>query len=113
MLNNFFNDIWNLEFTSWAGIIVYWIPMLICMVLYSIEIFNQYLNDKVRRADYAKDEKTRSHYTPRLTIGTVLRDTLITITPVANIFGSVSFTFDILKLFDKFLNIPIVPELKK
>lgn len=93
-----FNSIW--------GFLTYWLPMLICMLGYTIKT--------IRDIKCDREERYKKYYTPT-TVGDIVARMLATICPVVNLVCAV---FDlggpILKeigdFLSKFLDIPLVPK---
>lgn len=97
--------------TGWLGLLLYWLPLAVCLIGYVVRTWRNYQKDiKARAAD--------SIYTPTDTIGTLIGRALVSVVPVANLWASV---FDLgPKIFGRFFkwigNVfdqPLVPRIKK
>lgn len=73
-------------FTTWMGIIMFWIPVIVCALYY--------LGDNVRK--YRIDVEARSapstFYRPELTVGRILGTFLLCVIPGINLFMTVFHT---------------------
>ncbi len=109
MIDSILNFIFPFQWTSWPGILLYWIPLVICLIGYSIKTIKQYLKDKKVR------ETPGTYYIPSLTIGTVLARILATVLPTINLIAAI---FDIVPklssqlflLVDDLFCYPLVPD---
>jgi len=115
----------NFQLNSFLGISLYWFPVFVCAVGYTLRTIQNYLKDKYKRewGNIRKDRDHWSHlastvYQPTDTIGTLIGRALVTIIPVANIWAA---AFDISpKFFSKFFQFlgdlfdqPLVPDSNK
>lgn len=102
-------------FNSWIGIIIYWVPMAICAIGYTLRTFANCGKELQERKAYARGDI--SCYEPEETVGVILGRMITCFIPIANL-GVAVFDFGAtyLELFVKFLdrtfNQPIVPKLK-
>lgn len=91
----------SFEFTSSIALLVYWIPLAFCSVVYLIRGVETYRGDLK-----ARESKL---YTPTLTIGSIIWHAVLAITPCVNLFALV---FDCLasvfRALGKFLSVPLV-----
>jgi hypothetical protein len=124
--------------TGWLGMLLYWLPLSICFVGYTLRTMENFQKDVLERDRYIKSEKLReelssddfndyirknrdeyvSYYHPTDKIGTLIGRALVSITPVANIWAGM---FDVaprlfhrlIERIEKIFNAPLVPEIKK
>ena len=111
--------------TGWFGFLLYWIPMAVCVVGYTIRTFENYQKDIEERGKYiryldiknnAKDIEriTTVYYSPTDTIGSLIGRALVSVTPFANAWAAI---FDvspkmfcrILSYIEELFNQPLVP----
>lgn len=110
MIDTFLDTILGFDFTSLMGVLLYWVPLSICVFGYTLRNAADYMNDKASR-----DSEESSYYTPSLTIGTIVGRGLAATIPVVNMWAAL---FDVSpKLFSRFftmlsemLNAPLVPD---
>lgn len=114
--------------TGWFGFLLYWIPMAVCVVGYTIRTFENYQKDIEARAKYIrylalKSKKevdnriTQVFYSPTDKIGTLLGRALVSIVPFANAWAAI---FDIspklfcrlISMIEKIFDQPLVPRPK-
>ncbi len=99
-------------FNSIFGICLYWLPMVICIVGYTIRTARNIQKDKRERIQHEKNEI--GYYSPTDTIGDLIGRSLVSIIPIANLWSAL---FDISPmLFDRLFkwvsctfNQPLVP----
>lgn len=89
--------------TPWIALLLYGLPLVLCVIGYIGRTFRDYRRD-VRNRD-TWDEQVRtgksadSYYFPELTIGTIIGRALVAILPVGNLIAAI---FDVApKLFDR------------
>lgn len=113
----------NFQFNSLLGICLYWIPLVFCMVFYTVRTAAGYMADKAgREKDDAEREKevdspyrSTYHYYPKETIGRIIGRALVSVMPIANIWAAL---FDLSpKVFGRFFELvgqifdqPLVPK---
>ena len=98
-------------FNSIFGILLYWVPMSLCIVGYTIRTFRNYREDLNKR-------KTEQFYTPTDTIGSLIGRWIVTILPILNLWASL---FDVapelfgnlFKRIEIIFNQPLVPPKKE
>lgn len=99
------NWIKSYEFNSLIGLITYWFPLAICVIVYSIGTLRDY------RGDIESSKK--DYYNPSLTVGTIVCRILASIIPVFNIFAMV---FDcmasVFRWIGEVFDFPLVPKRK-
>lgn len=104
------------SFTSYMGMLLYWLPLLICSYGYILRTWVNYQDDIKQREKSGREDGV--YYFPTDTVGTVLGRTVISIIPVLNLCACVfdvapglfsSFFRYISNMFDK----PLVPPNKK
>lgn len=115
--------------TGWMGMLLYWLPLSICVVGYTIRTFENYQKDVAERDKYTRyldlkamksedgrtvDARATCYYSPTDTIGTLIGRALISLLPVGNLWAAM---FDVSpRLFKKFFDfiekvfdMPLVP----
>ncbi len=112
----------------WFALFLYWLPLSICMVGYTLRTFENYHKDVTARREYlaakealsrmSDDERSRKtnflHYSPTDTIGTLIGRALVTIVPIANMWAAI---FDVsprlfcrvIEHIEAIFNQPLVP----
>lgn len=108
------HDLWTSPFLQ---VLLYYVPLLLCVYGYAIRTWRNYQKDVQARelAEAIDDVTRRPHYYPTDTIGTIIGRGLVTVIPVANLFAA---TFDVgPKVFSSFfgwirdvVDQPIVPK---
>lgn len=96
--------------TDFSIILVYWVPLLLCLIGYTIRTWVNYRKDVIAR-------ELDQYYVPTDKIGTLIGRVLVTITPAVNLF--VLF-FDLAPRFfgnffvwiERVFNTPVVPSRK-
>ena len=93
------------------GFLLYWVPVVVCTVCYTIDNFRDFAYERIKR-DEARSGGTTYH--PTLTMGKILWSYILSVIPVANLIAVV-FSFAprylstwyelVVKLFD----MPMVP----
>lgn len=108
--------IFNAKLTNLAGVLLYWVFVLICLTGYSYKTYLAFKKDLARRAlESSGDMKKFDFYTPKLTYGKVLGRIFVAFVPVVNIWCAV---FDISVLRIAFSTVfsmlakPVVPRHK-
>jgi hypothetical protein len=93
----------SFEFTSTLAMLIYWLPMAICLGVYLFKIIGMYRADLGARDDDAK------FYRPTLTIGAIVWRLVLSVTPAVNLFALVfDCMADVFKWLGSFLDIPLV-----
>ena len=103
-------------FNSIFGICLYWLPMLICMVGYTMRTARNIQVDKKERAE--KESGKSTYYSPTDTIGDLVGRSLISLIPIGNLWAAL---FDVSPmLFEKLFkwigqvfDQPLVPKRKE
>lgn len=124
MVNQITQWFLNYWMTGWLGVLLYWLPLLVCVVGYTIRTSENYQKDIEQRAKYLRywdlknqkevDERPIVFYTPTDTIGTLIGRAIVSLVPFANAWAAI---FDVSpKLFnrlisfiEKVFNQPLVP----
>lgn len=104
-------------FNSIFGICLYWVPMAVCFIGYTMRTSRNIQKDKEERAKYKKEPDDKNYYTPTDTIGDLIGRGIVSVVPMCNLWAA---SFDVSpKLFGKFyswigktFNQPIVPKIK-
>jgi len=103
--------------TGLMGLLLYWLPMVGCLILYSIRSGKQYQKDKTYREEDHANNKGEYCYSPTLTIGTLIGRFVVSFIPVANLIAlAVDLAPGALRTFfkwvEKTFDIPLVPKYK-
>lgn len=89
------------QFNSLLAIYTYWVPLLICLIVYAFQFVHYYKLDV-----HNSKEK---YYNPKLTVGSIVGHLFVAVCPGLNIFAAV---FDCLgplfSFFEKVFNKPLV-----
>lgn len=125
--------------TGWMGMLLYWLPLTICVVGYTLRTSENLQNDYIEREKYRaflkrlkelegnEDETDRfkrscyhseqytTHYSPTDKIGTLIGRALVSIIPFANLWAG---TFDVsprlfkrlIERIEKIFDTPLVPQ---
>lgn len=103
-----FDWIKEFEFTSWMGILLYWMPASLCAYGYTVRTWLNYQKDLKER-----NEK-QSNYYPTDTVGDLIGRGIVAVVPVANLWAA---TFDVapkmfaslFKWIGRVFDAPLVP----
>lgn len=106
-----FNDFLALPLQVQAGILIYFLPLMICAIGYPIRGINMVRQD-------LKDRELREYYSPSITIGGLFWGLFVILCPILNLGAAV---FDLLPIFCarffggiyRFCNTPLVPRKRK
>jgi len=109
---------WITEAANWymtglMGVILYWVPVAICLWGYTLRNIEEVREDKKKRQEYLDHQ--RSYYNPSVTTGTLLGRYIVSFVPVLNL-GICAFDllWEILEGFfiriAAIFNRPLVPE---
>ena len=104
--------VWN----GWIALILYWIPLALCAIGYSVRAARRYNKDRVARSKADADPK--AYYYPELKLGDLIGYVLIIVCPLVNLLAVI---FDVgapmIREFFGWLgsmfDIPVVPSHKK
>ena len=119
MIDGIINLFTSYTFNSMLAVYIYWIPMVICTIVYFIRIIKLYKEDIRKRNDHLNWVETeRSHYRPSyipgLTLGKIAGFIFASICPVVNLY---SLLFDcatsVFSTLVDLLDIPLVPKPKE
>lgn len=139
MFESVTNWLLGFQFTGLMGITLYWIPLLLCLIVYTLRTLANYYSDVSRRTEYDEfniklrkelDETVPSgdvrrlyqakskDYNPTDTLGSLIGRGIVTMMPIVNIWAAI---FDcapqlfsgIFKWIDRIFNQPLVPKFKK
>lgn len=106
------------HFNSILGICLYWVPVSLCVVGYTLRTARNLRTDVIKRKEFednlCKDTPLHLYYTPTDTIGSLIGRAFVSLMPVANIWAAM---FDVApemfgKLFkwiELVFNQPLVP----
>jgi len=98
--------IMSFKFNSLLGVLLYWVPLSLCIYGYTLRTWFNYKKDLLNR--------NNERYTPTDTIGDLVGRGVVTLIPVANIWAA---TFDVapevfkrfFKLLGEIFDKPLVP----
>jgi hypothetical protein len=109
-------------FNSWIGMCVYWLPVLICAIGYTLRTINNAAKDVVSREENAKlqeeakkiGNKVFHDYYPTDTVGTVIGRIIVTVLPVANFWAALvdltpKFWCEVGRFLNRVFSQPLVP----
>jgi hypothetical protein len=99
------------NFDSWIALLLYWVPLMLNLVAYTIIGIRKYRRDLLEREQALSVRNY--YYDPSIRLGDVLGSIFCTVTPIVNL-GCAIFS-SIPELFGRFahvLNIPLVPKVK-
>lgn len=124
--------------TGWMGMLLYWLPLSICVVGYTLRTTENYQKDLIERDKYRKSSKIRkemgsdelndyirknkdeysSYYSPTDKIGTIIGRALVSIIPVANLWAGMidvapRLFHRLIERIEKIFDTPLVPEIKE
>lgn len=124
--------------TGWMGMLLYWLPLSICVVGYTLRTAENYQKDLIERDKYRKSSKIRkemgsdelndyirknkdeysSYYSPTDKIGTIIGRALVSIIPVANLWAGMidvapRLFHRLIERIEKIFDTPLVPLSKK
>lgn len=106
----------NFQFNTLLAVYLYWLPLAVCLVGYTVRTVKHYRKEVARREDYI-----RSNYhcfDTTLTLGVVVGRLFCAVVPGLNILAMIfsvggPMLRDIFEFFSDLLNIPLVRPLKK
>ena len=105
MIESFISEIKSFDMTSTLGLLMYWLPLALCIVGYSFKTWKEYQSEILDR------EKT-DYYLPTLKIGTIVGRVILSFVPFANkIFSNKAFKYD--GVFNGKLFIDLLKDLSK
>jgi len=141
MIMNGINYLLTNWMTGWMGMLLYWLPLSICVVGYTLRTAENYQKDlierdKVRNLIKKRKEldgnpeelerfnrnrdtdKYASYYSPTDKIGTLIGRALVSVIPVANLWAGM---FDVaprlfhrlIERIEKIFDTPLVPPIKE
>ncbi len=110
----------------WIAVFLYWLPLMVCAIGYTVRTFENYHKDVIHRKEYidGKNAATESrslcnapYYSPTDKIGTLIGRALVTFIPFANLWAA---SFDvsprlfrrIFERIEKIFDQPLVPHPK-
>ena len=108
---SWFHHISQFEFTSMMGMLLYWLPLAICAIGYSIETWVNYQKDLTDRA------RQGENYRPTDTVGDLIGRALVTTIPLANLWVAVfcsgpEYLGNFFRRIGALFNQPLVPKKK-
>lgn len=107
---------------AWNGLIaliVFWLPLLLCLYGYTIRSLRDFANDRAKRAyAEAQPEPSKGYYEPSVTVGTLVGRVLAAVVPIVNLVCAIfdvgpQVFGDFFKWFGKAFDIPLVPKRAK
>jgi hypothetical protein len=104
--------VWN----GWIALLLYWVPLVLCAVGYSVRATRRYNKDRIARAKADADPK--GWYYPELKLGDLIGYAFLTACPLVNLLMVI---FDVgapmirefFEWLGSVLGIPLVPSHKK
>lgn len=108
-LENIWNQPATQTLTTRFGILLYWLPLVVCIVGNLCQFVQVY------RSDLREREGRNGYYTPTLTVGHVLAWVLITVTPGVNLMVACFYhgpciISNIFSRMSKMFDFPLVPD---
>lgn len=105
----------TLVFNSILGICLYHLPLIICLLYYSIKSIRNYLIDKKHRM--LKQQHITDYYYPTDTIGMLLERFIVCIVPIINLMSTIFVIMpDVCEryfvIINDFLSKPVVSDFK-
>lgn len=128
MFDSAINFVTAFQYNSIMGILLYWVPLVLCIAGSTFEVKRRFLLDiSERNAERAKYERqleevqsgarftATNYYSPSITVGSILGMILLSIIPVINIFRAVfehapTLIKQIFDVVEKLFDIPLVPK---
>ncbi len=100
----------NFEYNSTLGNYLYWLPLIVCVVGFTLRTHRNYLKDRKQR-----EIPGSYYYVYTDTVGTILIRTVVSILPIANMFAATfNVAPELVEKFsdwlDKVFDIPLVPD---
>jgi hypothetical protein len=101
------------RFNSLLAVGLYWVPLFLCAIGYSVRLIKEVRKDKEDRAECRKG--SYNYYHPSVTIGTIVFYALVSIAPGTNLVALVlHIGYDMLasvfEAIGKVLDKPLVPK---
>lgn len=119
----FSDNIFTVFYSSiYFGLLLYWLPLLLCVAGYTHRTFINYQKDIKKRAEVEnileENKEIHAYYSPTDTVGTIIGRILVCIVPCVNLWAAVfdigpKFFSDFFCWIGKVFDIPLVPEIKK
>lgn len=104
------------EWNGLIALIVFWLPLLLCLYGYTVRSLRDFANDRAKRADAeSRPKPSVGYYEPSVTVGTLVGRLLASVVPIINLvvalFDVAPEVFgDFFKWFGKAFDIPLVPK---
>lgn len=104
--------VWN----GWIALLLYWLPLVLCAIGYSVRSVRRYNKDRTARAKADADPK--AYYWPELKLGDLIGYAFVTVCPIGNLLAVIfdvgapmirEFFWWLGSVFD----IPLVPKRQK
>jgi hypothetical protein len=108
----------NFRFNTPLAILLYWLPLVICVVGYTLRTVKEFHDDIDKRQEVELSNMQHRGYYPTLTVGHILGRALLTVIPVANLWaGMFDVGYDMLRGFFRWIgrvfDQPLVPKRDK
>lgn len=103
------------EFTSLMGLVLYWVPMIVCLVVYAVRTWENYQKDVAAREEAENSDK--KWYNPTDTVGTLIGRFVASVCPFVNVLAAIFDTGPkmlrrIFSVFEDVFDKPLVPKRK-
>ena len=113
MIDKFLELLKILSINNVIAIYTYWIPLVVCLVVYLFRFLELYRTDL--------EESKKEYYYPKLTVGYILGHIFLAIAPIINLFalvfdclGSIfGYLRSLFFFLEKIFDIPLVPKPSK
>ena len=101
----------DFRFNTPLAVLLYWLPLAICVVGYTLRTARDYRKDSA-------DRDSEKYYFPTLTLGTIIGRAIVSLIPVANLWAaSFDVGYDMLRGFfswiGRLFDQPLVPKRKE
>lgn len=124
MISDTLSWVLNNWMTGWLGLFLYWLPLAVCVIGYTVRTFENYQKDIAKRSKYLKAKEVEEQtgrqvtmsdfYYPTDKIGSLIGRALVSIVPFANAWAA---TFDVspkffrrlFEIVEKIFDQPLVP----
>jgi hypothetical protein len=78
----------QLAFNTYMAFLLYWGPLIICVVGYTIRTWRNYQKDIIRREMTADAKSVAVYYNPTDTVGTLIGRAIVSVCPAANFWAA-------------------------
>lgn len=116
MIDNTLTVLLSFQFTNYVGLFLYWVPLSLCIFVYTIRTWQNYQKDLVKRTE-AEKARGNGYYSPTDTVGALIGRALVSVLPVANLWAALFDVAPILfrhlfRFIGKVFDQPLVPKRK-